>query len=143
MRGRPLKQWFLFLIAWSVLLVPIIRVTRQKAMTPETVVEESDIVTAWASLRFSSPPGSFALYQESELLWQDEAPSEMMFEREIPVRFDPYGVGLRLVTRLPETTTAVELTLEADGRSPRSRTLWVSGDVDEAVEFAWKAHHGE
>lgn len=137
MRGRPLLHWVLFLLAWTALLYPVIRVTQGDQAAPQPATMHTGTSTAWVSLRFSQAPHAFELRQGGRSLWNEEEPGRLVFERTLPVEFDRFGAELNLAARLPDSVTAVEVAVESDGRALRSRTLWVSGNVDEVVGFSW------
>ncbi len=143
MRGKPLQQWLLFLMAWGVLIVPVTRVVRRDAVvaaTADAVSEDAATAKAWVSLRFSNVPHAFSLDQEDDPLWTESQPGGLSFEREVPVRFDEFGMELQLTAQLPDRETAIEIVVEGDGRSAQSRTLWGRGELDERVEFSWRRH---
>lgn len=137
MRGRPLRQWILFLCAWSALAYPIYRITRdtetQRSAPPPAATATT---LTWVSLRFSSPPTVFELFEEGVSRWHEIAPVGLTFERALPLTYDAFGAELRITAGLPSDVTAIEIRLEPDGHPPRAHTLWAAGDADATVTFA-------
>jgi len=140
MRGKPLVQWSLFLVVWTALLVPLIRVTHGTRPPSKPPAAVSTRTTTWVSVRFSNPPASFAVHQAGTSLWEEERPDGLEFERAVPLAFNEFGTELRLTAELPAGVTAIEVRLEPDARSARSRTVWTSGMTDEVVSFSWRRH---
>jgi hypothetical protein len=123
MRGKPLLQWGLFVLVWALLVVPIWRVAQSHVHTEAAPVVASTASKAW-------------------VLWQtSNSATQYVFEEELPLVFDAYGTEFWLKATLGEDMVAVESRVEADGRAPRSETLWVSGDVEEPLSFSWEHHH--
>jgi hypothetical protein len=142
MRGKPLLQWGMFVLVWAFLVVPIWRVAQSHVHTEAAPVVASTASKAWVSLRFSSPPMHVALEQNGAVLWQtSNSAAQSFFEEELPLVFDTYGTEFWLKATLGEGAAAVESMVEADGRAPRSKTVWVSGDVEEPLSFSWEHHH--
>ncbi len=138
MRGRPILQWFCFVLVWTAMLYPILCVTRRDGAVDVDSTSEAETQTAWISVRFSAIPERFEFRQDGVLLWAEPSPAGMEFERECPVRFDAFGAELALVASVPETNVAVEVSLVADGRPERSETVWGSGYIKERVPFSWR-----
>lgn len=136
MRGSPIAQWFLFLLVWSALVIPIYRVTSSQPPPTESSVHTSTVPT-WLSLRFSSPPSSFSVHQGGIELWQVKEPKGTQFEEKIHIVFDEFGAELHLQADLPDIPSAMEITLEPDARAIRSQTVWSDGDLDEFITFSW------
>lgn len=137
MQGKPFIQWLLFALLWMLLLVPIVRVTRATATAraPETAVTTA--IPVWLSVRFSALPDSFTVRQGDQVLMSETNPSEQLFDRETRMAIDEFGAELTLIAELPDTDTAVEIVVEPDGLPRQSRTLWLSGSVEEVVSFPW------
>jgi len=141
MRGKPLIQWIAFTALWMLLLIPVLRVTRQTApaAVPSTA-PAGERVAVWLSLRFSNDPESFGVYQGQELLWAEARPEGRMFERQVSMILDSSGAEINLVAALADEEHAVEVALEPEGFPRRSRTLWVTGPVDDPFVFSWGRH---
>ncbi len=140
MRGRPVVQWLLFAAAWACLLYPIIRLARRQAPAVPPTAAVSAARKTWVSIRFSSPPSAFALRQGDTVVWQEQNPTGTTFERELALGFDEFGLELGLTAGLPDSLTAIEVTLEPDALSERARTVWVHGRADEVIDFSWGRH---
>ena len=143
MRGRPLLQWMLFALVWSMLAFPIASVTRRgdAAVQSAAVVKETAQVKTWVSLRFSDAPTSFSVWQDGQIIWEATGEGgDVEFETSVMLRRDEFGIALRMVAALGEGLVAVELRLEPDGLPARSRTIWAEGDIDESVDYSWRSH---
>jgi len=139
MQGKPIIQWLLFSLIWLLLLVPVIYVTRTHATAsrPEQTVSES--LPVWLSVRFSSQPTSFSIRQDDRVVWAEGDPDGKSFDREVTITIDEFGAELMLSAELPEVDTAIELVVEPDGLPRITRTLWLSGSVEEAITFRWES----
>ena len=138
MRGRPLIQWLIFLVLWTALVLPVWRVTRGvRSHTGRSVERELVRSDLWVSLRFSQQPQGFSLAQGVDSVWVESDPGGMEFERVMTLARDSRGLELGLTAELGDGMTAVEITIEGDGLSPRSRTVWAEGSVEEYVNFSW------
>jgi hypothetical protein len=137
MQGKPIIQWFLFTLMWLLLIIPIVRVTRSQATATSPGAVATETLPVWLSIRFSAPPTSFSVRQDDRVLVSETAPAVLMFDREARIEIDEFGAELILLAELPETDTAVEMVVEPDGHPRQSRTLWLSGSVEEAVSFSW------
>lgn len=137
MQGKPVIQWLLFSLVWLLLLVPVVYVTRTNASAsrPESTASES--LPVWLSVRFSSQPASFSIRQDDRVVMAETHPAVMAFDREVTITIDEFGAELMLIAELPETDTAIELVVEPDGLSRETRTLWLSGSVEESISFHW------
>ena len=140
MRGRPLLQWALFALAWAILLVPIVRVTRSEHSAAAPAAPDAGSVTTWVSLRFSVIPESFTLRQGGVVVWQQTTTDEREFEQALPLTVDAFGTEFSFSAGLPEGAAAIEVSVEPDGRPARSRTVWANGDVDALLAFSWRPH---
>jgi len=99
-------------------------------------------ISVWLTLRFSRPPAAFTVRQNERVVWAEVAAEGTRFERELAMALSDHAVELRVTADVPagEGETALEVMVEADGRTRLARTLWVEGDVDEPLVFAWGAH---
>ncbi len=151
MRGRPLLQWFIFLLFWCLLLIPLIRVTGLKKEPRSTVLAnsmtsavEGEEVPSWVTLRFSASPESFRVFQGERLLF--EGGGTLLVEQDPVVSIRKGVAELRLEAGWGEAAEggyAVEVTLEPDGYVARSRTLWVDDrDVSLPLSFVWSEGEG-
>jgi len=136
MRGRPIIHWLLFLGFWTCLALPIVLVTRGGRTVERTLSSEGTSVMTWVSLRFSEEPSCFELVQHDKVLWREGSIDEAEFDNSFPILIDDFGAELILRSRLP-AAGVIEITVEPDERSERSRTLWVDGEVDETLTFSW------
>ncbi|HMO49699.1 MAG TPA: hypothetical protein PKE26_02640 [Kiritimatiellia bacterium] len=140
MRGSPFIQWSAFAALWLLLLIPIVRVTRPEALAPgNDTIRQTDTEKhpAWVSLRFSRLPESFTLLHLDETVWTETQPRDRYLTRIIPLALDRFGTELHLIAELPDGETAVEITVEPDGRERRAQTLWITGPADDPVFFTW------
>ncbi len=139
MYGSPLRQWFCFVIVWLLLLYPILRVTHDSTSNaaPEAI-SNGEKETAWITLRFSSEVERFELRQNDSPVWVEDNPDGNIFEHQCSLVFDPQGVEVVLWATVPETTTAVEVLIESDGRAAGSKTVWGSGKLNERIDFSWE-----
>jgi len=138
MRGNPVIQWLLFSVVWLLLLIPVIRVTRHAvSATVSSAGERTEHQAVWLSLQFSSTPRSFSIRQGDEVIWTDTEPADRFVERMLPMAMDTFGLEITLVADLPDSESAVEVAVEPDGLNRRTRTLWVSGLVEESISFFW------
>ncbi len=136
MRGSPIAQWFLFLLVWSALVIPIHLVTSSQPAPIEVSVDKSTVPT-WLSIRFSCPPSSFTVIQGGIEIWQETEPQGTQFEEELHIVFDEFGTELLLQADLPEIPSAIEITLEPEARAIRSETIWADGNIDKIMTFSW------
>lgn len=136
MRERPVIQWVLLLGVWACLALPIVLVTRGERTAQRTRSTESRSVMTWVSLRFSEEPSYFELLQDDKVLWREGPVNGVEFDSSFPVSIDEFGAELILKSRLP-AAGVIEITVEPDERRERSQTLWVDGEVDEALTFGW------
>jgi hypothetical protein len=130
----------LFALVWLLLLLPIRFVTRDvEAESPaqKTAEGESRAEKVWLSLRFSSLPAFFEITQSGRSIWRMDEVTETFYEESLSVEVDEFGLELGFMASFAEEDVAVEVALEASGRDRQSRTLWVSGEVDELVSFSW------
>ena len=140
MRGRPLRQWIVFIIAWCALAYPIYRVIHGAPPddTRSAPPGGADTIRTWVSLRFSDPPDGFELSQDSMPVWREPSPDGLRFERALPLQVDTFGIALLLHADLPEGSAAIEVRLEPDGRDARSQTVWADGMLERQLEFSWE-----
>lgn len=144
MRGRPLFQWLVFIIAWSGLLIPILRVTRatpalEKASSP--AVSEITDEASWLSVRFSHPPENFSFISDDQIIWSEPQPSGLVFERDVRLRPQEHGLEISLAARFSITSAvAAEVMLEPPGGQRWSRTVWLETPADEVLHFDWIRH---
>lgn len=136
MRGRPIIQWALFLGLWVCLALPIVLVTHGGRIVHLAQSTGDRSVTTWVSLRFSVEPSHFELLQHDKVLWRESPADGAEFDNRFPVLIDEFGAELVLRSRLPGAGV-IEITVEPDERRERSQTLWVDGEVNETLTFAW------
>lgn len=136
MRGRPFIQWLMFVAVWLLLVIPVWRVTRPSAHAARAggAADDAEALT-WISVRFSAVPSYFAIRQEDRMLWEEDAPDDVRFEKAVGVMVDAYGVELLFSAILPDAETAVEITLEPSEGRRQSRTVWGRGEIEEPVSF--------
>ncbi len=137
MQGKPYIQWLMFSLAWLLLLVPVIYVTRANTSSSRPEQTASESLPVWLSVRFSSQPSSFSIRQDDRVVWSEPYPDVLVFDQEVSITIDEFGVELMLIAELPETDTAIEVVVEPDGLPRVSRTLWLSGSVEESIPFRW------
>ncbi|HMP89807.1 MAG TPA: hypothetical protein PJ991_06380 [Kiritimatiellia bacterium] len=138
MRGKPFIQWLVFSAFWLLLLIPISRIAGSSAVSrEETIRRPSEKIPVWLTVRFSTPPQSLSVYQENALVWEEENPDGRVFERQVELLKDAFGLEIRLVAKLSDEESAVEVSVEPDGLPRRFRTLWVEGPVDDPFRFSW------
>lgn len=140
MLGKPVIQGALFTLAWLLLSIPILYVTREagaESVASPSVDDGAQAEAFWLSLRFTTPPAFFEVTQAGRTLWRVDDVAETIYEERVTVEVDALGVELGLRAEFPDADVAVEIALEASGRERRSQTLWVSGEVDEFVAFSW------
>jgi len=144
MRGRPVFQWLMFMIAWSGLLIPILHVTRatpalETAASPAAsgIADEA----SWLSVRFSHPPEMFSFSADEEIIWSEPQPSGLVFERDVRLRPQEHGLEISLAARFGITSAvAAEVTLEPPGGQRWSRTVWLETPADDVLHFDWIRH---
>ena len=141
MRGQPLIQWLCFALGWLLLVYPIMRVTG--SVGPEVQQERTHghLIKTWMTIKFSHTPETVEIFDPKTRAWVSPSFDGFSCETELYLLFDEQRVEIRIKTRLPEHTTALELILEPDGMPSQSRTIWRSGDVDEAIAFPTGRRH--
>jgi len=144
MRGRPVFQWLMFVIAWSGFLVPIFHVTRatpaaEKVASP--AISGFSHEASWLGVRFSYPPDMYSFSSDEQIIWSEEQPSGLFFEQAVQLRPQEYGLEITLAARFNITSAvAAEVTLESPGGQQWSRTVWLESPAEEVLHFDWIRH---
>jgi hypothetical protein len=143
--GRPITEWIIFALLWTIFLIPLTQLTRQPltAMHPAESMSQAaeDKVATWATLRFSHRPRSFVLRQQERVLWQQENPDDQFLEKEVwlSVNEQQSELTLEIHWHGDERLKAAEITLEPDARHRQSRTFWHEEELEaDIMRFQWQ-----
>ena len=145
MKGSPLKEWFVLIIATLLLSGPMIRLTKsnpaQKLQTTEgaqPAPEVNDILT-YIDFRFSHAPNQFQLSQNGTLLWQQSAPVEKQLSFSLPLQIQDHECDLTLEISWPEDQdeAAAQISIEPEGFPMRTKTLWGRNTITKPISFRW------
>lgn len=134
MKGSPLRELCLVVIAGLLLLIPLWLLTRgtQTGLLP---VAESDPLQsrvpadAWLDARFSHPPERVEILQEGRQLWLGE--NTVREDGDLVVEMERGYARLDMVLVWPESVSQAyaEFTLELEGQPAQSIGMWGQGTL--------------
>ena len=126
MRGRPLLEWGVFILAWGLLLVPLGRLSAGRAArspSREALAAPAVTAPAWVRVLFSEPPGRFVLLSGGIAVWEGHGEEDR--EERLDLAWTDAGPSLEIEAQWPGPgRRAVEIRVAPlDGR-PRRTTVW-------------------
>ena len=155
MRGNPVREWALFAVAWSVLLIPVIKLTSGHTGKPDHTgkppeqapysEDEQDEQTAHAVktvgiLKFTEAPRSFRISQLGEVIWEGVNPDPVLEHTfEAVIDTGHVEVIVEAVWDSPGSRV-VELLLLPDGLEEQAVYAWADASIEELFVYHW---HGE
>lgn len=142
MRGSPLREFFLVLLAGGLLLLPLARLTRSPVRTwGQEILPEvhADQVEAWIALRFSHAPERFTLRQADRVLL--EGGGSAREDDDVLITLTDGHLRLQLNVEWPEDIpdAYAELSVEPEQFSEQRQGFWARGMVTRFLEFTWTA----
>ena len=143
MRGFPLINAAIILVALGVILVPLVKLTS----APPTVIadrpllqtetEDPNSVSVSLSFRSAHTPDSIKVSHLGKLLVNTDSVDDII---DVDLMIPEEGVDLLVDVQWPNGTpeTALELTLEPTARDSLAQVLWGEGQVEEILTFVWQ-----
>ena len=147
MRGFPLVNAVVILLALGLVLVPLLSLTSSSPentdLSRNEVVEPSgdQAVPVAISLRYAHRPGRVALSHLGKVIWQADAAGALERGAEVSLVIPPEGIDLLVHAVWLEGTpeSALEITLEPEALPELSQVIWGRGEVEDVVTFVWGA----
>jgi hypothetical protein len=142
MRGFPLINGALILIALVVALIPLVRLTSaQRAELPTTVPTPtpSQGIPVTISARYAHPPTQLVISHLGQELWSAASRSEIDEGVNLALPLPEEGIDLLVTAAWPNGTpnTALEITLEPESLREQSKVLWGEGQAEDVLTFQW------
>lgn len=136
MRGFPLINTAVILVALGLILIPMIKLTSAPPkVTPRKSIDDtpSDTIPVEIEVRHAHQPEQLSISHLGKEIWTIGSDSETQLV--IPEE----GVDLLVQVRWPEGTpeSAVEISLAPQAMASLSRNLWGKGDLEEILTFVW------
>lgn len=134
MKGSPLRELALVLIAGLLLFIPLRMLTREPNLLTPPLTEFSPPQAhsrekAWLDVRFSHSPKQVELVQGERVLWQGEG--GLREDADVEVDMLSGHARLDLLVVWPESVSQAyaEFTLEPEGRPAQSIGFWGKGTL--------------
>ena len=141
MRGFPLINAAVILLALCAVLVPLLRLTSSSDASPAVEISNephdmSGAIPVAVSVKSAHQPRSLTLSHLGDVIWQAGASQPSEVSLVIP----PEGIDLVVHAVWPEGTpeSAIEITLEPEAFDGVSQVLWGEGEIEDVLTFIWK-----
>ena len=143
MRSKPIVEWIIFIVMWGLLIIPLWHFTQSRpVIEPRSISTplSTNMVSTWATLRFSPSPVQFALTQGQTILWQDTGVSEQVLEKRLDIRMEHFITEITIKADWADTNilSIAELGLAPDGMDVQKARVWVHGHANDIMEFRWQ-----
>lgn len=144
MRGFPLINTAVILLALGLILLPLAHLTSSKVEAPPSLPAESQPVEAaipvTISARFAHAPTRLTLTHLGRVIWQADSSAAVAEGCELLLDIPREGIDLLVHVVWPENTpeSALELSLEPTALAGRSQILWGEGEVEDVLTFTWQ-----
>lgn len=143
MRGFPLINAAIILVALGLILVPLIKLTSTPSVgpafanAPADLANDSESVTVSISFRSAHAPESIKVSHLGKTL-VDTDTVQATFE--VGMAIPEEGVDLLVEVVWPNGTpdTALEVTLEPTAQESLAQVLWAEGSAEEILTFVWQ-----
>lgn len=145
MGRHPWREWFVFSVAWLVLLIPVIRLTADKPKDPDIGPQdfspaEFEAHPAWATVRFTEAPSFFRVSQLGREIWSLTNSEEGENDQEVNLHLEDDIAELRVeVIWQTPGNHVVELSIAPDGYEERQRHAWGTDRINQIFVYSWKA----
>ncbi len=141
MRGFPLINGALILLALGLALAPLWQLTNAQTETPTTTSEvtEHTKVPTEVSVRYAHAPTKLTISHLGQDLWSATTANGINEGIELELPLPKEGIDLHVTATWPAGTpsTALEITLEPEALPEQSHVLWGDGSVDDILTFQW------
>ena len=141
MRGFPLINGALILLALGLALVPLWRLTSapQVAARPAVQTEDRATTPTEISVQYAHAPERLVISHLGQELWSAGSAAEIDEGAEVALALPKEGIDLHVVATWPAGTpkTAVEIALEPEALAKQSAILWSDVGVDDILTFQW------
>jgi len=140
LKGSPLREFFLVLLAGALLTIPLFFLTRpplKRAAAPALPAAEAETFPVWFALRFSHPPERFTLRQGDTVLAQGGG--LLRVEDDLHLSHTRGQLLLQLSLEWPGDISSAyaELSLAPDELPEQRQGFWAKGIVTRTLEFQW------
>jgi len=140
LKGSPIREFILVLLAGCLLALPLFYLTRPSRRAPPAGARPaaaSDEIPAWFSLRLSHTPERFTLRQGGQVLAQGGG--LLRVEDDLVLQHDGGHVAVQLTLQWPDDVPSayVELSLEPVEMPEQRLGFWAAGTVTRTLEFSW------
>ncbi|MDA3873629.1 MAG: hypothetical protein PF795_06685 [Kiritimatiellae bacterium] len=132
MKGSPLRELVLVVIAGLLLFIPLRMLTRETNVPTPPIIESDSSqartrANAWLDVRFSHPPERVELMQRERLLWQGEGALRVDADVEVELENGRAGLDIQVVWPDSVSQAYAEFTLELEGQPAQSIGFWGKG----------------
>lgn len=136
MKGSPLLRTAVVVAVLLLLMLPLRSLTNARATAAAPAVSAP---SAPANVRLTvtstSIPFQFQVSHLGQTIWVGNSSDHTSFKT-VTMAFPPEGVDLTVqASWQTQTEGAIRLDVTAGDRSPISRTLWGTGEVDDVLTF--------
>lgn len=134
MKGSPLRELALVMIAGLLLFIPLCMLTCRPNRVPlevsEPVASHDRVqMDAWLDVRFSHPPERVELSQGDRLLWRGEGDLREDGDVEVEMENGHARFEIQVVWPEPVSQGYAEFTLELEGQPAQSTGFWGKGTL--------------
>lgn len=141
MRGFPLINGALILLALGLALVPLWKLTSAPEVVAVPAVQTEDRVTipTAISVQYAHAPDRLVISHLGQELWSAGSATEIDEGAEVALALPKEGIDLHVAATWPAGTpkTAIEIALEPEALAKQSANLWSEDGADDILTFQW------
>ncbi len=140
MRGFPLINAGIILLALAALMIPLVQLT---SAPPAVQIEvdkrpEETSTPITLSVRWAHRPEKLSVHHLGKVLWRWSGEDDAECETSLPI--SSVGIDLLVTVEWPEGTpeSAIELSVEPRALETQKGILWGEGATEEVLTFKWE-----
>ena len=140
MHGSPLLRTATVLMLLLVAAIPLWRMTHESAaasVIPAASSAPEQQSQVHLAVAFAQKPLRFEISYLGKPVWQSDLVTSLTAEKDIAMNYPKEGVDLEYNVVWPAGTSlcAARLSVAANDAEPVEKTLWGTGQVDDALSF--------